>query len=97
MISLHERLSSVSRLVSSTGDKSPTHFSRPDFLRQVYFGHVSGMEAAHMHKGNKRLPCHKIVLKLPDLDHAKSAVLNRLSSPHSRRNCKFAMEQFITW
>ena len=50
-----------------------------------------------MHKGNKRLPCHKIVLKLPDLDHAKSAVLNRLSSPHSRRNCKFAMEQFITW
>jgi hypothetical protein len=55
------------------------------------------MEAAHMHKGNKRLPCHKIVLKLPDLDHAKSAVLNSLSSPHSRRNYKFAMEQFITW
>ena len=50
-----------------------------------------------MHKRNKRPPCHKIVLKLPDLDHAKSAVLNSLSSPHSRRNYKFAMEQFITW
>jgi len=50
-----------------------------------------------MHKRNKRQPCRKIVLKLPDLDHAKSAVLNSLSSPHSRRNYKFAMEQFITW
>jgi integrase len=50
-----------------------------------------------MHKRNRRPPCRKIVLKLPDLDHAKSAVLNSLSSPHSRRNYKFAMEQFITW
>ena len=50
-----------------------------------------------MRKRNKRPSCHKIVLKLPDLDHAKFAVLNSLSSPHSRRNYKFAMEQFITW
>ena len=49
-----------------------------------------------MHKRN-RPPCLKIVLQLPDLDHAKSAVLNSLSSPHSRRSYKFAMEQFITW
>ena len=40
---------------------------------------------------------HKIVLPLPDLDHAKSSVLNTLSSPNSRRNYRFAMEQFITW
>ena len=39
----------------------------------------------------------KIVLRLPDLDHTKAAVLNSLSSPHSRRNYKFAMDQFITW
>src|ERR1700754_1623026 len=57
----------------------------------------SGVEAAHMRKRNRRPPCRKIVLKLPDLDHAKTAVLNGLSSPHSRRNYKFAMEQFITW
>ena len=44
----------------------------------------------------KPVPC-KVVLRLPDLDHAKSAVLNSLSSPRSRRNYKFAMEQFITW
>ena len=50
-----------------------------------------------MRKRYRRLACRKIVLKLPDLDHSKSAVLNSLSSPHSRRNYKFAMEQFITW
>jgi hypothetical protein len=39
----------------------------------------------------------KIVPRLPDLDHAKSPVLSSLSFPRSRRNYKFAMEQFITW
>jgi hypothetical protein len=39
----------------------------------------------------------KIVLRLPDLDHAKASVLNSLSSPPSRRNYRFAMDQFITW
>jgi site-specific recombinase XerD len=39
----------------------------------------------------------KIVLRLPDLDHAKASVLNSLSSPQSRRNYRFAMEQFIAW
>ena len=50
-----------------------------------------------MRKRNRRVPCRKIVLRLPDLDQAKSAVLNSLSSLCSRRNYKFAMEQFITW
>ena len=48
-----------------------------------------------MRKKNRKPPCRKIVLRLPDLDQAKSGVLNRLSSPSSRRNYKFAMEQFI--
>jgi hypothetical protein len=69
----------------------------PKFLRRDYFAHASGVEAAYMRKRNRRPPCRKIVLKLPDLDQAKSAVLNSLSSPHSRRNYKFAMEQFISW
>ena len=47
-------------------------------------------------KSKKPLRC-KIVLRLPDLDHAKASVLNTLSSPSSRRNYRFAMEQFITW
>lgn len=39
----------------------------------------------------------KSPLRLPDLDHAKLSVLNSLSSPNSRRNYKFALEQFINW
>jgi hypothetical protein len=55
------------------------------------------VEAALMRKRNKTAARRKIILKLPDLDHTKSVVLNSLSSPHSRRNYKFAIEQFITW
>jgi site-specific recombinase XerD len=37
------------------------------------------------------------VLRLPDLDHCKSAVLNSLGSPASRRVYEYAIEQFIAW
>ena len=50
-----------------------------------------------MRRKSKKPIRRKIVIRLPDLDHAKSAVLCSLSSPNSRRNYKFAMEQFITW
>jgi len=50
-----------------------------------------------MRKKSRKPPSCKIVLRLLDLDHTKAAVLNSLSSPHPRRNYKFAMEQFITW
>ena len=50
-----------------------------------------------MRRRNRKAPYCKIVLRLPDLDQAKSAVLNSLSSPCSRRNYKFAMEQFIRY
>jgi site-specific recombinase XerD len=50
-----------------------------------------------MRKKHRKPISRKIVLRLPDLDHAKNAVLNSLNSPNSRRNYKFAMEQFITW
>jgi hypothetical protein len=56
----------------------------------------AALEAAWMRKKNRKPVCRKIILRLPDLDHTKTAVLNSLSSPHSRRNYKFAMEQFIT-
>ena len=50
-----------------------------------------------MPKRIKKSAPQKIVLRLPDLDHAKSCVLNSLNSPRSRRNYKFSVEQFITW
>src|SRR5437660_10306501 len=37
------------------------------------------------------------LLRLPDLDHCKRAVLNRLGSPASRRVYEYAIDQFIAW
>lgn len=37
------------------------------------------------------------VLRLPDLDHSKSAVLNSLKSPESQRAYRYAIDDFIAW
>jgi hypothetical protein len=37
------------------------------------------------------------VLRPPDLDHCKAAVLNSLGSPASRRVYEYAIDQFIAW
>jgi site-specific recombinase XerD len=37
------------------------------------------------------------VPRLPDLDHCKTAVLNSLGSPASRRVYEYAIDQFIAW
>ena len=39
----------------------------------------------------------RAVLRLPDLDYSKSAVLNTLRSPGSRRAYEFALNEFIAW
>src|SRR6202140_18674 len=44
---------------------------------------------------NYRRP--KRILRLPDLDHSKTAVLNTLGSPESERSYRFASEDFIAW
>jgi hypothetical protein len=50
-----------------------------------------------MRKRKAALNYRRIVLRLPDLDHSKMAVLNSLTSPGSRRVYQFAINQFITW
>jgi hypothetical protein len=45
--------------------------------------------------GNLRRP--KTKLGLPDLDHSKSAVLNSLRSPESKRGYRHAIDEFIQW
>jgi site-specific recombinase XerC len=50
-----------------------------------------------MPKRMKKQTPRNVVLRLPDLDHAESAVLSSLCSPQSRQNYRFAMEQFIAW
>jgi hypothetical protein len=43
----------------------------------------------------KRVP--KTVLKLPDLEQSKSAVLNSLTSTSSKRSYDHAIREFIDW
>src|SRR5579862_9739716 len=39
----------------------------------------------------------KRVLRQPDLDHSKTAVLNTLGSQESQRSYRFAIEDFVAW
>ena len=50
-----------------------------------------------MGKSKAKPNYRRAVLRLPDLDHSKLAVLNSLSSPGSRRVYQYAIEQFIAW
>ena len=45
----------------------------------------------------KRKRAPKSVLKLPDLEQSKSAVLNSLTSPSSQRTYDHAIREFIEW
>jgi hypothetical protein len=52
---------------------------------------------ARRHPSRKARVIPKTVLRLPDLDHAKSAVLNSLSSRDAQRGYRHAMDEFIEW
>jgi hypothetical protein len=56
-------------------------------------------EAAPMAKSSnpKRKKAPKTVLKLPDLEQSKSAVLNSLVSASSQRSYDHAIREFIEW
>src|SRR5256714_2321618 len=47
-------------------------------------------------KKNRRTP-PKAVLRLPDLDQTKSAVLNSLTSPDAQRGYRHAIDEFVEW
>jgi len=42
-------------------------------------------------------PKPKTVLRLPDLDQAKSAVLNSLTSADAQRGYRHAIDEFVEW
>ena len=50
-----------------------------------------------MRKQRSKPNYRRRVLRLPDLDHCKTAVLNSLGSPASRRVYEYAIDQFIAW
>ena len=47
--------------------------------------------------GRKPAKKRRIVLRLRDLDHSKSAILNSLGSEGSRRAYEFTLDEFIAW
>jgi hypothetical protein len=52
------------------------------------------VEAASMGARKAKANDRRMVLRLPDLDHSKSAVLHRLPLRGSRRVYQYAIEQF---
>ncbi len=46
---------------------------------------------------SSKLKRPKTKLGLPDLDHSKSAVLDSLRSPESKRGYRHAIDEFIQW
>src|SRR5947209_16921118 len=49
------------------------------------------------HKSNARGRAAKSVLRLPDLEVAKSAVLNSLACPDAQRGYRHAIDEFVDW
>ena len=45
----------------------------------------------------KKRSVTKTILRLPDLDHAKAAVLNSLTCPDAQRGYQHAINEFIDW
>jgi hypothetical protein len=54
-------------------------------------------EAVTVRKKRIKPNYHRRVLRIPDLDHCKLAVLNSLGSPASRRVYEYAIDQFTAW
>jgi hypothetical protein len=53
------------------------------------------MKTKPTRKDERRVP--KSVLRLPDLEVAKSAVLNSLSCPDAQRGYRHAIDEFVDW
>ena len=53
------------------------------------------MKRRNAHPKKKATPRAK--LRLPDLDHSKTAVLNNLCSPESQRGYRHSIDEFIAW
>ena len=58
---------------------------------------AAAWEAVAMGKHRIKPNYCRRVLRLPDLDHCRVAVLNSLGSPASRRVYEYAINQFIAW
>src|SRR5438445_2431433 len=51
----------------------------------------------HRRVSRRKRRTTKSVLRLLDLEHAKSAVLNSLTSPDAQRGYRHAIDEFVDW
>ena len=51
----------------------------------------------HKPSSRRRRSSTKSVLRLPDLEHAKAAVLNSLNSADAKRGYRHAIDEFVDW
>src|ERR1019366_6793085 len=58
---------------------------------------VRRREDRGMKKSSRKKKTPKRVLRLPDLDYAKGAVLNTLGSPEAKRAYEVAIHDFVAW
>ena len=63
----------------------------------VFVPYVLPGEEVRANAKSKKKRTPKTVLKLPDLEQSKSAVLNSLPSPSSQRSYDHAIREFIDW
>ena len=51
----------------------------------------------HTTRCRRRRSSTKSILRLPDLEHAKAAVLNSLNSAEAKRGYRHAIDEFVGW
>jgi hypothetical protein len=51
----------------------------------------------HKTRSRRKLSSPKLILRLPDLEVAKSAVINSLSCPDAQRGYRHAIDEFVEW
>lgn len=53
------------------------------------------MKQKQTRRGGRKKP--KTLLRLPDLEHARTAVLNSLSNADAQRGYRHAIDEFVDW
>ena len=60
-------------------------------------GHEGPLAMTKNRSPRKKRTAPKAILRLPDLDHAKAAVLTSLTCPDAQRGYRHAIDEFIDW
>ena len=85
--------SSLCQPCPSNGQPSPYGRGTALIIDRWHGGHGHEAEAQFQ----KKTQHAKSILRLPDLEHAKAAVLNSLNSADAKRGYRHAIDEFVDW